>query len=165
MKHKVEKQIAIRYIIYILLAIVLMIVASGGRADPLFTVRELSFEGGKYTNNVVRNAYLNTPKSFVLSHRTAVNWNVDLMCMYSTDICFFWNNKVEGLASEAAYKYVAWDFTSGVTFRYIDIYYAHKSEHILEEERPSKAFPVSDSIMFKLKFIFKPRRYLPTMEY
>ena len=157
MKKIIEWQFAIRWVFYFLLGCALAGISGRGRAETLLTVRELSFEAGKFTNDAVRNSYLETPNSFVLSHRTAVTWNVDLLCMYYGDICVFWNNKVEGLASQAAYKYVSWDFTSGVAFKYLDIYYAHKSEHILEEERPAKTFPVSDTIMFKLKFIDQPR--------
>jgi hypothetical protein len=144
-------------IMMIAVATILLVQQEARAQDRYFIMRDMSFEGGKYTNDAVRNTYLNTPKDFILSHRTAINWDVDLACYYWNDICLFWNNKVEGLASQAAYKYVSWEFESGLAFRYLDIYFLHKSEHILEEERPQKSFPNSDSIMFRLKFIDNPR--------
>jgi hypothetical protein len=161
MKKIIELQFAIRWVFYFLLGCALAGLSTHGRAETFFTVREMSFEGGKFSNDAVRNSYLGTPKSYVLSYKTAVNWNVDLMCLYQNDICIFWNNKIDGMASQAAYKYTSWAFTSGVATRYIDLYYDHKSEHVLEEYRPAKTFPVSDAYMIKLKFVFKPRRYWP----
>lgn len=127
--------------------------------NTVFKVRELSFGAGKYTNDGVRDSYLGTPKTFVLSHKTDVMFNVDLLCAYQNDFCFFFNSKVEGQASQAAYKYVSWDFQTGLATPYIDLYYDHKSEHVLEEDRPAKAFPIQDAIMIRLKFVAKPRKY------
>ena len=142
-----------------LLVVVLLQAGMGYADNPVFKVRELSFGAGKYTNDNVRDSYLGTPKTFVLSHKTDVTFNVDLLCAYQNDFCFFFNNKVEGQASSAAYKYVSWDFQLGLATPYIDLYYDHKSEHVLEEDRPAKAFPVQDAIMFRLKFVAKPRKY------
>jgi len=130
-----------------------------GQTD-FFVVRDVSFEGGKYSGGD-RDAYLGTPHTFQLSHYTAINWDVDLACLYHNDICMFWNNKIDGKSSKAAYKYASWEFSSGFATKYVDIYYQHHSEHILEEERASKTFPIENMVMFRFKFINHPRRYWP----
>ncbi len=147
-------------VVSFLSVMVMYCVPTRAHGETLFKVRELSFGLGKFTHDGVRDSYLNTPNDFVLSHKTDVVFNVDLLCAYHSDICLFFNNKIEGMASQAAYKYVSWDFQTGIAFPYIDLYYDHKSEHILEEERAAKQFPIADSIVLRMKFIIKPRRYI-----
>jgi hypothetical protein len=68
-------------------------------------------------------------------------------------MCLFWDNKILSKSSQAAFKYVAWDFQVGVAFKMMDVYYFHKSEHVFEEERPAKTYPIQDALMIRLKFI------------
>ena len=150
------------WVILMLLAVIAIgLLTDEARAQAdFFVVRDVSFEGGKYSGGD-RDAYLGTPNSFQLSHYTAVTWDVDLMCLYHNDICVFWNNRIDGKASKAAYKYASWEFSTGFATKYIDIYYQHHSEHVLEEERAAKTFPIENMIMFRFKFINHPRRYWP----
>jgi hypothetical protein len=123
-----------------------------------FTVRELSFEMGKYTSDRARDSYLLTPQSGPLLHRTAMNWNVDLWCGVEPQICWFWDNTVLGKASQSRYRFVSWEFSNGLSFGPIDIYYYHHSQHMLEGVREDIKFPVEDVYMVRLNFILNPRR-------
>jgi hypothetical protein len=123
-----------------------------------FLVRDLSFEAGKYTSGQARDAYLLTPQTGELLHKTAINWDVDLLCGSTPTICWFWNNKVEAKASQAKYRHVSWTFENGINFGPVDLYYFHQSQHMLEGKREDGVkFPVEDLYMIRLNFIINPR--------
>lgn len=146
------------YRLFLVLTAMFLLLRGHAFGSDVFVVRNLSFTGGKYTQPAsVRDPYLGSPRTFELVARTGIQWDVDLLCGYYNDFCFFWNNQVDGKTSQAAFKYVSWDFESGLATRYLDFYYSHKSEHVLEEERPQKTYPIQDSIMIRLKFIDNPR--------
>ncbi len=147
-----------RLFIMFMLGLALFLSCKKAMAAEVFQVRNLSFTTGKYTSPAnVRDSYLNTPKDFHLIAMTKITWDVDLLCGYRNDFCFFWNNNVEGKSAQAAFKYVHWETESGVAMRYLDVGYYHKSQHILEEERPQKAYPIEDVLFIRLKFITNPR--------
>lgn len=158
MKDKFGNSVEKFYLLF-LLAVGMFLTCKEARAAQYFLVRELSVEAGKYTAPAsVREPYLNTPREYELTGLVNLNWDVDLACIYGKDMCLYWDNTIYSKSSQAAFKYVSWGFEVGAAFKMMDVYYFHKSQHVMEEERAAKVFPVEDAIMLRLKFINDPRR-------
>lgn len=126
-------------------------------------VRELSLELGKYTSTASRDVYLDTPNTGPLATRVNLNWNLDLACGYYPSICLYWDNKIHSKTSEDRFRYVGWEFSAGLDFGRLQIYYNHFSQHMLEqipegfEKKGAHVFPVEDIVMARFVFIGKAR--------
>ena len=79
----------------------LLLLASQAQAFTAFKVRELSLELGRYTGEASRDVYLNTPTTGALYAQTNLNWDVDLICAYRGDVCWFWNNKIHSKTGQS----------------------------------------------------------------
>jgi len=127
-----------------------------------YLVRNLNFEAGKYTG-LAYTSYPLLPEYTAdgsireeLTYSTDIIFNVDLLRYQSTAL--FFDNKVEGLATNKQYRYVSWEFELGLHLKVIDIFLDHKSEHILDQYPIRQDhFPVSDRVMVRFLFIERPR--------
>jgi hypothetical protein len=71
----------------------------------------------------------------------------------------FWENWIHTEAIPGKVKTVGWDWKLGANLgRYVDVYYHHHSQHVMDEPQIETGNPVEDSYGFRLKFIDRPRR-------
>ena len=158
MKRRVEKQIAIRWMVYLGLWAVLMYCNTPqARAAEFLKPKNLSLDLGAFTSQASREPYLNTPESGALYSKLDLNWDIDLACGYYPSICFIWDNTIHSLAGQNRFRYVSWEFRTGLDFGRIELFYYHHSEHALDEGPPDRKFPVADAYMVRINFLREGR--------
>jgi hypothetical protein len=142
--------------------LLLLLAATPAYSTEYYLVRNLNFEVGKYTG-LAYTSYPLLPEYTAdgsireeLTYSTDIVFNVDLIRYYNTAL--FFDNKVEGLATNKQYRYVSWEFELGLHLKVIDFFLDHKSEHVLDQYPVRQDhFPVSDRIMVRFLFIDRPR--------
>lgn len=78
----------------------------------------------------------------------------------------FFNNTVNSKTDEiinsggrGQFRSVAWSFQLGIRLAtFLNVSYAHKSEHLLDHVYSQGRFPVNDSIMFEMIFFSKQKQ-------
>ena len=126
------------------------------KASEFLVTRKLSFEAGAYQNDS-RLAYPTLQLGERLTHMTNIAWDYDLYV--NPDFSIFWNNKIEGKSTNSQYRYVSWEFETGISFGKLDIYGMHKSEHQLEMGAVKSTYPLQHAVMLRLNLINNPRRW------
>lgn len=86
------------------------------------------------------------------------NWRIKDNLYWNVSIghIFFWDNNVEMYSTDTHVLSVGWQFYMGFHVNdWLDLVKDHHSRHVLEQSRPTAAFPVEDSYGFRLNFINK----------
>lgn len=135
-----------------------------GHSASLFELRRASIELGAYPTFIPfqksHNAYLllDNEREW-LDKKTSMIMNVDLICSSSNYICLFWNNRIEGKASNKQYRQIGWIFNLGLSLSdKFELGWSHLSEHELDRKTNSSLpYPVENVIYLEMKFVDRPR--------
>ena len=146
-------QLLARLIWFAIAAYVILVLSDCAEGAEYLRPRNLSLDIGSFTSQASREPYLNTPETGALYSKMDINWDVDLACGYYPKICFFWDNTIHSLTGQSRFRYVSWEFRSGLDFGKIRLYYYHHSEHALDEVPPDRKFPVADAYMVRINFL------------
>ncbi len=67
---------------------------------------------------------------------------------------FYWHNNVHMLATDAQVRAVGWEFEQGLNAtKYVDLFYYHHSQHILERARDPRGYPLTNEYGVRFHFI------------
>jgi hypothetical protein len=127
----------------------ILVYASNARGE----IKDLYFETNSYTG-VQFHPYLTEelPEGEQLTYRILTGYKYK---GYSTGkFSTFWDLEVDGIATEKQFRYTSLTTAVGVRIEAIDIFYYHKSEHILERT-PSVHFPLTNYIGIRWHLINK----------
>jgi hypothetical protein len=122
-------------------------------AAEFLTPRNLSLDLGAFTSQAAREPYLNTPASGALYSKLDLNWDVDLACTSGSELCLFWDNTIHSLTGQSRFRYVSWEFRTGLDLGRVELFYYHHSEHALDEIPVDRKFPVADAYMVRINFL------------
>lgn len=119
-------------------------------------IKDLYFEANSYVGTQFH-PYLTEelPDSEILTYRILTGYKYK---GYSTgDFSTFWDLEVDGIATKKQFRYTSLTTAIGVRIEAIDIFYHHKSEHILEHT-PAVHFPLTNYVGIRWHLIFKGGR-------
>jgi len=120
-------------------------------------VRDLYFEVDSYTGKQVE-PYISEElaETEPLTYRLVTGYKY---VGYKTgEFSIFWNLEVDGKATTKQFRYVSLDNAIGVRISKVDLFYYHKSEHMLEH-KPIDHFPLCNYIGIRWHLILKGNSY------
>lgn len=129
-------------------------------ADESFTLRKFDFELGKYTGGDYDGFILDTLPTERLDVRPVIRFDIDLYCTSLDEFCVYFNNEITGKSTNVQYRYVNWIIDGGFSFKNIDFFYQHESQHLLENEGHGghRGYPNENWAGIRLKFVNNPRK-------
>jgi hypothetical protein len=75
----------------------------------------------------------------------AADFNIDLLKYQDFD--FYWRNRVHGESTDQQFREVGWQFETGLELRnYVQLYYQHHSQHILDAEGQYGKYPLENYV-------------------
>jgi hypothetical protein len=121
-------------------------------------LRKFNFELSKYSDTS-RDGYIlvEKPKER-LEMRPKIDFEWDFYCTTYDEFCFYLNQSVIGKSTTAQYRYVSWILEGGFSFKNVDFFYWHQSQHSLEAYALGGKYPNENSLGVRLKLVNHPRR-------
>ena len=96
---------------------------------------------------------------FYEEDQTSFNYGAAVLFDLRVARYFYWKNNVHMLATDAQVRAVGWEFEQGLNAsKYLDVFYYHHSQHILERERPTRGYPLTNEYGVRFHFIHKDRK-------
>jgi hypothetical protein len=137
-----------------IIALCIANLAYGGEALKL---RKFNFEVGRYMDNS-RDGYITTAlPNETLDMRPKIDFDFDFYCTMYDEFCVYLNQNVIGKSTSHQYRYVSWVLEGGFSFRNVDFFYWHQSQHGLESNPNLGRYPNENVAGIRLKLWDKPR--------
>jgi hypothetical protein len=126
-----------------LILIIALLLSSDAVAFNLLDVEEVSLDVKKI--NKYRNGNLPQDAEHI-KYGGSFNLNLSVLKF------LHWDNRIHMAGTDSQIRYAGWEFRTWVPVtRYLQIFYYHHSEHVLEREM--REYPIEDAVGVRLIFL------------